>query len=421
MDRQTPLVDRPGFVHDMRSIRITPEVTRDENGWYKSQMPLEFDGVPVGKVVEQWLSKVRGALRGPDSRVLLAGCQKRNLDPEGRFDYRDQHGRDRIVWWESQRRSDNKRATSVIPSRVALLITLRFLRHSLSDALEAQAKQRGIVSPGGQGTLLSARDARLLLQLGFMDAAELQQRLRPAIPSPIATLMRSASPMAIASARTLMEGQIHKLVQGDDIPAPLEPVPVLPPIFDSNGEPMVRKTAQEAPVKKKRVIVNKHMGPVQRVLMQNRAVALDRSINRTERARQLIDACHKAGRTKTSLTSLAIAIRQFEEQNHDPANAALAAAAEVTQAPDPTVPAASTSATDDRPAENSMIGKVRALIEEQRTELKAAQLKAAQAQEHVTLAAVAQEEIAALVASAIVQARGEAVVALEETLARMKL
>lgn len=414
MDRQTIVEGRPyDFMQDMRQHQITPDVTK-ENGWFKSQMPLEFDGVPVGKVVEQWLAKVRGALRNTDSRVLVAGCMMKNIDPNGTLGLKDHP---RIVWWYGDKKSDNRRAAGLIPVRVALALKLRFCRHSLSDEIARQAKQRGIVDI----PLLSAADTQKLLRLGLMEASDLERRLRPSIPSPISKLMEYGSPRAIATTNTLLHGQIHKLVQGDDIPAPLEPVPVLPPIFDRNGDPMPREaTNTQEPVKKKRIIVNKHVGPVQRVLMQNEEVSLDRSLNYTERARRLIDKCREAGLVKTSIASLALAIATYQDAD-DKKTAAAAARAAATPAPVAAVVEPPEVAVVEppksgtpQPPDGSVIGRILSLIEQQSAELKLAE-------EHIALGRLAQDEIAENIKGAIAEARGEARKALEQTLRNMGL
>jgi hypothetical protein len=325
MDRQTLPIEQAAsnYLRQLNEPRPTP-ITKAENGLYKTTFPLAFDGVQINPVVDQWLSKVRGALRDPNSRVLIAGCQKRNIDPGGKFGLVDHP---RIVWWENPGDSRNDRwNNTAIPSRVSLVFTQRWCDHAMTNSLSAQGRARKItVTP-----ILAGHEVKALLQLGLMDAEELERRLRPVVPSAIQALMRSASVTGRVTSQVLLEGQIQKLVHGDELPAPLEPEPVA----SSTGDVMAKSVKSEPVVaKKKRIIVNKAIGPVQAVLMQNREVALDRTLTYSERARRLIGACRKAGRTKTSIESLAMAVAHVEKM--DDLEQAKAAEAAKVAAPEP--------------------------------------------------------------------------------------
>lgn len=404
------------YLHDVMGGPLPlPTVARAENGWYRSQMPLEFDGYPVGKVVEQWLSKVRGALHEPDARVLITGCMKRNVDPSGQYGLANHP---RIIWWESHKKNDNSRAATPIPSRVTIVFALRFISHPLSGSIKTQAEQRGIVNM----PILHGADVRKLLQFGFMDGNDLERRLKPQIPSAIAKMMEYGSTTAVATTKTLIDGQIHRLVQGDALPAPLEPVAVLPTIYDAHGAPMKKAdevVTTDAP-KKKRIIVNKAIGPIQAVLMANEDVSLDRTLSFTERARRLIDKCRDAGRDKTTIESLALAVGTYQRVDDAKTAKTAEAAAVPPAAPavEPVTPAPVVVTTpvpaSPAPPPSGAIARIRAIMEQQRAELQLAE-------EHVSLARIAQSEIEDLTVKAIDEARGDALRALEQTLASMRL
>jgi hypothetical protein len=276
-------------------------LVKEDNGWYKAQFGLKFDDVPLSKTVETWLSKVRGALRDPAMRVLIYGCQKRNIDPGGQFGLAEHP---RIVWWENGQQSSDKYATKAIPQQIGFVTGMRFMGHSLTDSIFAKARARNIpFTPP-----IAGHDVKALVQLGLMNETELERRLRPIIPSAIRALMNAGSPTANATTAVMLDGQIHKLVKGDELPKPLEP-----DTTPTTGD-LMAKAAKVVVEKKKRVILNPAMGPVQKVLQQHPKVALDESLSYTERARQLIDACRDAGLTETSIASLALAVGGWQKR-----------------------------------------------------------------------------------------------------------
>lgn len=176
---------------------------------------LLADGQPLSDAVRQWLPKVRFVLRrGHNDRVLIIGCQRKNIDPQGSgFVDND----DQIILWENDE-SHDRNAGKRVPARVGVLFQARFMSHRRSLPLINEARERNIlVVP-----VLKPTEIRQLLTYGRLSDEELLTRVQPRLPAPIQAAMRIASPEARAASDAVIAGGLQKWVKGEAVPDPVD-------------------------------------------------------------------------------------------------------------------------------------------------------------------------------------------------------
>lgn len=149
-----------GLTREVTTTTATVLPTTPPTGDNLTRLLKEGEG--RSPLVDTWLSKVRYVAQNTTYRIMLFGCQVRNIDPSGRI-----KDHQRIYFLDNEHGRTRNRD---IPRDIGLVIPMRFRTHMQSKHVYAQAKLRGItVLPEMQ-----AIDVRGLLAYAFMSAQELR-------------------------------------------------------------------------------------------------------------------------------------------------------------------------------------------------------------------------------------------------------
>jgi hypothetical protein len=194
---------------------------------------LMFDDQPVAPAVRQWLPRVRPILmREKDNRVLIVGCQARNIDPKdtGFIDGK------RTVLFEND--DSTRRITKKLPDETGVLFQARFQTHGKMLPLVNEAKHRvdpitNEPNPVLIVPVLRPTEIRQLITLGRMPEEELLARLRPRLPSQVHAAMREAEPEVRATSDAILDGAMRRYLRGDG--ATTAPQAEGPPPISGNG------------------------------------------------------------------------------------------------------------------------------------------------------------------------------------------
>jgi hypothetical protein len=180
----------------------------------QNEPELMFDDQPVAPAVRQWLPKVRPLLmREKDNRVLIVGCQMKNIDPKGTGFIDGKH----TLLFEND--DSTRRLTKSLPDGVGVLFQARFQSHGRMLPLINEAKGRvdpitNEPNPVLIVPVLRPTEIRQLITLGRMPEDELLARLRPRLPSHVQAAMREAGAEVRAASTAVLDGAMRKYARG---------------------------------------------------------------------------------------------------------------------------------------------------------------------------------------------------------------
>jgi hypothetical protein len=179
----------------------------------QNEPELLVDGQPLAPAVRQWLPKIRTILqRDTDNRVLIVGCQMRNIDPKdtGFIDGK------RVILFEND--ESKSRITKSLPDAVGVLFQAKFQSHGRMLPLINEAKTRTdpvtmkprpvLIVP-----VLRPTEIRQLITLGSMSENELLAKLQPRLPANVQAAMKLAAPETRAATEAILDGALRKFVQ----------------------------------------------------------------------------------------------------------------------------------------------------------------------------------------------------------------